>query len=380
MALHPGQRIGPWVVDQPLGSGGHADVVLALHHSTGQKAAVKLLRQSHHEIRERLLREGEAQRALNHKNVVAVREILEHNGQPALVMDYVDGPSLQEVLTHGPLSTDNLDRIAMGLLAGVGAAHEAGIVHRDLKPANILIESGVPRICDFGIAKLLYDDSVELSATQTGSALGTPAYMAPEQIRDARRVDFRADVYSIGAVLYECAVGHPAFPGEDLLDVFTAIAAGTYVPVVQIRHDLPPRMLEAINCALRPDPNDRYASAGVMRVAWRCADDLTEDTPAPISMSKIPIPSVTPMPVAAALTNEVPIEPAEPEPEPIVWDRFQLAAAAGAFVVAVCIAILVSVQIIQTNQDISEKPAKIQENDAASTEGGGVEVRRDVGG
>ena len=204
--------------------------------------------------------------------------------------------------------------------------------------------------------------------------------MAPEQIRDARRVDFRADVYSIGAVLYECAVGQPAFPGEDLLDVFTAIAAGTYVPVVQIRHDLPPRMLEAINCALRPEPNDRYASAGVMRVAWRCADDLTEDTPAPISMSKIPIPNVTPLPVGATLMREESFEPTEPTPDLITWDRFQLAAAAGAFVVAVCVAILVSVQIIQTNEDISEKQREVQENEASSMDEGGVEVRRDVGG
>ena len=277
--------------------------MLALHHSTGQKAAVKLLRQSHHEIRERLLREGEAQRALDHKNVVAVQDILDHQGQPALVMDYVEGPSLEQVLKHGPLTTENLDRVALGLLSGVGAAHHAGIVHRDLKPANILIENGVPRICDFGIAKLLFDDDLKMSATQTGSALGTPAYMAPEQIRDARRVDFRADVYSIGAVLYECAVGKPAFPGEDLLDVFTAIASGTYTPVVQIRHNLPPRMLEAINCALKADPNERYASAGVMRVAWRSSDDLTEDTPAPISLSQIPIPNPTPTPSSVSYTH-----------------------------------------------------------------------------
>ena len=361
-------------MDRPLGSGGHADVVLALHHSTGQKAAVKLLRQSHHEIRERLLREGEAQRALDHKNVVAVQEILDHQGQPALVMDYVEGPSLEQVLKHGPLSTKNLDRIALGLLAGVGAAHHAGIVHRDLKPANILIENGVPRICDFGIAKLLYDDDVKMSATQTGSALGTPAYMAPEQIRDARRVDFRADVYSIGAVLYECAVGQPAFPGEDLLDVFTAIAAGTYTPVVQIRHDLPPRMLAAINCALKPDPNERYASAGVMRVAWRSSDELTEDTPAPISLSQIPIPRPSPSP--APSDSEV------DNPQVVVqrMDQFKLLAAFGAFFAAVILALLVTQQIMQTNDDIFEKVKVNAEYEASEDEVDGVQVRPGVGG
>jgi len=277
-------RIGAYQILAPLGQGAHADVY-RVRHVDGTFHALKILRQSSEEIRGRLLREGQMQRALSHPNIVSVTDLVEHRGHLGLVMDFVDGPSLRERLVQGAITFEELDNYARDILQGVAAAHEMGIVHRDLKPGNILLDNHRARVCDFGIAKALFgEDRFDGITTRTGSALGTPAYMAPEQIRDARRVDQRADVYSLGAVFYEMFTGQPPFTG-DLLEVFTAIGNGHYIPIIRKDTTLPARICQAIDGAMTTDPDQRISSAGVMLAVWTQSVTVDDHQPAPLSLT-----------------------------------------------------------------------------------------------
>jgi serine/threonine-protein kinase len=156
-------------------------------------------------------------------------------------------------------------RLFRGVLAGVAEAHGIGLVHRDLKPANVLVASGprgrIPKVADFGLAKVLMDEQPDAPhLTRSGTAMGTPAYMAPEQIRNARRVDHRADIFSLGCILYELMSGRRPFAGEDMLSVFNAVASGEHAPLPH----LPPATQLAIRGALRVSPEDRIPSCDIL--------------------------------------------------------------------------------------------------------------------
>lgn len=313
MTLREGATVGPYRIVCHLGRGGHADVYEVVHEQQSTTHALKLLHHSSHEVRTRMIREARTQASLEHPNIVRVTDMLEHEGMIGMVMDYVQGPSLAELIGPGGLQVEDLERLATSLLSAMAAAHDAGVVHRDLKPANILIEDGVARICDFGIAKVLgQEQDPEHLTTQTGSALGTPAYMAPEQIRDARRVDQRADVYSLGVLLYEAATGRRAYPQTDVVDLMVAVANGDAPPAVTLRPDLPQRICAILDCAMSVNPDRRYASAGVMLAVWSVMDDPSTDLPAPLDWS---------MEEESTDIFHVPVapSPAPPAPEPPHW-------------------------------------------------------------
>ena len=275
MALVIGDSVLGCTILKELGAGATAAVYLVRHESSGGHYALKVLEHTSEDIRVRMVDEGEAQSRLKHPNIVNVHEILEIDGQPALLMDYIDGPSLEAVLeSSGRLSLAAADGVAVGLLAAMAHAHAAGIIHRDLKPGNILLErSGalwIPKVADFGVAKILgRDEGRGRARTQTGSALGTPAYMAPEQIRDAKSIDVRADLYSLGTIFYEMLCGEPVFPGEDLLTIFSAVVSAQYEPLENRVPDLPDRMQTVVERCLSLDPDDRYPSCRVALEAWQ---------------------------------------------------------------------------------------------------------------
>jgi serine/threonine-protein kinase len=275
--LRPGVVIaGRYTVESVIGRGGMAVVYQVMHHQLGTPCALKVLSLAAHSVRGRLLQEGHVQAALAHPNVVSVIDVVDVAGSPGLVMELVRGPSLEQLLGHGLLTLPQCDALAEGLFAGLAAAHNRGLIHRDLKPANILCavtdDGLVAKITDFGLAKLIGEETgaSEANNTRSGTTMGTPAYMAPEQIRNAKNVDQRADVFSLGAVLYEIVTGVQAFGGsDDLLDIFTRVAAGTYKPPNELRDELPPRVERALRGALEPDRDLRIRDCQTLRMVWQ---------------------------------------------------------------------------------------------------------------
>jgi hypothetical protein len=199
---------------------------------------------------------------LDHPGVVRVLDVIELEGHPALVLELIPGGrTLADRLAEGPLRDDEVDAIAEALFDAVASAHAHGLVHRDLKPANILLDAGRPRIADFGLAKALGE--LGSVATATGALLGTPAYMAPEQVQDPRSVDARADLFSLGAILYELLAGKRAFPGAPTEAMWRA-AHGDVAPLGS--ND--PRAAAAA-WALRPHADARPPEVAALRGAWR---------------------------------------------------------------------------------------------------------------
>jgi len=267
--LSEGAQIGAWRVTSLLGQGGLAVVWRVVHARTGAVRALKVLTAPDAGHSARLLREARAQAGLSHPNVVDVEDVLEVAGQPALLMALVEGPSLAGLLSAGLLPLPEALALFEGVLAGVEAAHGSGVVHRDLKPANVLLDpraggGWTPRVADFGLARQLSAEAVQ-ALTATGAVLGTPAYMAPEQARDPSGVDARADIFSLGAVLFELACGRPPFSGVDLLAVIARAAAGDFPDPASLRPDLPASVRAAICGALAPDPGDRVPDCDTLR-------------------------------------------------------------------------------------------------------------------
>jgi len=272
MDLPTGTAIdGRYVVTGQLGRGAMATVYRVRHAELGTVHALKVLDSTSPDLERRLLVEGRAQAALRHPNVVAVTDVVRVDGAPGLVMELVEGPTLEQVLARGSLTVPEVDELARGLFAGVAAAHDAELVHRDLKPGNILLAVGdgvTPRVTDFGLAKLLTDGGD--TATRSGATLGTPAYMAPEQVRSSRDVDARADVFALGAILYELLAGRRPFSGGDSFATMEAVAYGRYTPIDEAAPGAPARMREAVTAALVTDREARAPSVAALAAQW-CA-------------------------------------------------------------------------------------------------------------
>lgn len=281
-----GDRIDRYELMSPIGRGGVGAVYRVRHVLLGSEHALKVLLIDAATRRARLMREGRLQANLRHPNLVPVTDLVVQEGLLALVMDLVRGPSV-EGLRSQQLTVPEIDALAAGVLSGAAVMHQHGTVHRDLKPANVLVEVVDGRvnalITDLGIAKLLLDDGAALSGggepiTRSGLMLGTPGYMAPEQYRSARRVDARADVFSLGALLFRLAAGTSAFPARSWAEAYERASKGIRQPLSALRPDAPARWSQAIDAALRPDPEGRPADAAALRTLW-----LEESDPARIA-------------------------------------------------------------------------------------------------
>lgn len=248
-----GAELGRYVLVRLLGAGGQGQVWLARHRELGSLHAIKILGDGRAGVVERLRQEGRLQAATSHPNIVRVTDTVEVDGHPALVMEYVDGPTLGALLEGRRPDVAELDAIGLGILRGAAHAHDRGWVHRDLKPANILLsaEDGVlvPKIADFGLAKVLDEADPQGTAigTPTRQGVGTPRFMSMEQVAGLRP-DPRMDVFALGAVLFELLTGRPAFPTAE--DWATAIQRDQYPDVDEAA--APARMCAAVRAALQP--------------------------------------------------------------------------------------------------------------------------------
>lgn len=266
--LKPGDTLASrFVIERPLGSGGMGAVYLARDNTLAEQVAVKViagLAMLDPGATDRFRREASAARRISHPNVVRLHDIGEEKGLLFLSMEYVAGPSLAELLDrHGQLPLPQVRHIAAQICDGLAAAHAQGIVHRDLKPGNVLLDDQQRvKLIDFGLARLPNLEGM----TATGMIMGTPEYMAPEQIKSGA-VDPRSDVYALGALLFHCLAGRPPFTGETPIAVSLAQMIEAPPALRSLRPDLPEAWEQFVMIALAKDPSQRYASAHDMRGA-----------------------------------------------------------------------------------------------------------------
>ncbi|MCB9742935.1 MAG: serine/threonine protein kinase [Alphaproteobacteria bacterium] len=281
--LAPGQDIDRFEVEARIGQGAHAVVYRVQHSALGTRHALKVLTNADETVRKRLLQEGRIQAELQHPNVVAVTDVLELPHTLGLVMDYVYGPPLADWLRAQQPDVEQALDIFRNIVEGVRAAHRLGIVHRDLKPANVLMawdgQRYTPRVTDFGLAKV----ERKPGAMGSAQALGTPAYMAPEQIRDAARVDPRADIFSLGCILYELLCGVRPFRTLEIPVLFNEILNGRYPPPEKLNPELPEHLLVTIRRCLEVERWRRPPSCDVLLHMLDGFDEgaAVEPTPAP---------------------------------------------------------------------------------------------------
>jgi serine/threonine protein kinase len=285
--LDLGKTVDRYVVERVLGAGGTAMVYLVKHSSLGTLHALKVLTLTGSSIRERMVREGQVQAKLQHPNVVAVTDQLDIDGALGLLMEYVDGPSLEAALQRYRLTMGDAETLFGGILSGVRAAHREGLVHRDLKPANVLLSRSpdgfIPKVTDFGLAKMLEQDP-SVAHTRSGIAMGTPSYMAPEQIRDARSVDQRADIWSLGCILYELTTRIRAFPGDEALAIYNAVVDGNYLSPRVHQPEMPERLHQAIVGCLQVDLDARIPDCDTLAAVMSGSIPWLVDPPSPTSL------------------------------------------------------------------------------------------------
>ncbi len=261
-----GQVVGNYRVASVLGRGGMGIVYKAVHPGIGSRVAIKLLNKECSDnpaLVERFFAEARAVNVIRHEALVNVIDLAQlPDGRPYIMMEYLDGTPLSGYFAkYGALPLGTLAKLLLQVLEGLGAAHQKGIIHRDLKPDNLYVTSGARvKILDFGIAKLRPDMASSTAETRAGSVIGTPQYMSPEQAV-GQPVDQRADLYSVGVILFEGSTGQRPFPATTLYELLKAHVELMPPAPSSLRPDIPRQLENVLLHALQKDPGYRYQTA-----------------------------------------------------------------------------------------------------------------------
>jgi Tol biopolymer transport system component/tRNA A-37 threonylcarbamoyl transferase component Bud32 len=347
MQLPTGERLGPYEVTSPLGSGGMGDVYRARDTRLSREVAIKILpaKMARDEERQRRFEvEAQAASALNHPNIVAVHDIGSHNGTPYVVQELLEGETLRERLDEGTLSTRKALDYALQVARGLAAAHARGIVHRDLKPANIFItRDGLVKILDFGLAKLTQNGDEESDSDSTGlptmtrgttpgSVLGTVGYMSPEQVH-GKPADPRSDIFAFGAVLYEMVMGQRAFKGTSAVETMSAIIKEEPPEISVTGKVLPAGLERLIFHCLEKKPEDRFQSArdlvfdlesisGATTLGSGAQAALREEPPSRRLVTRLALAALAVLAVSAAyLAGRQAVDPSTPSYQQVTYRR-----------------------------------------------------------
>jgi len=297
--LEPGERVGDHlVVRSVLGQGGTAIVYEALHTRLGASVALKVLDvpdSFRYDGVLRMQREAEVCASIEDPHVPRIYDINAlPDGTPYVVMEKVSGTTLEAMLAAGPLALDTILDIADDLLAALEAVHRVGVIHRDIKPANLILQPEGDgtfrvRLMDFGVSEAVCPEASDPKLTRVGTVVGTPHYMAPEQIT-GEAVDARADVYATGVVLFEMLSGRMPFEGESTAEVVAAVLRQAPLPLASLRPDVPRRLEGVVMRAMAPRPNGRYLTVRDMRAELAECRTFEQTVARPSVLSLVPAP------------------------------------------------------------------------------------------
>jgi serine/threonine protein kinase len=288
------ENIGKYKITNILGKGAMGIVYKALDPDINREVAIKTIRfdlvseeSDREEMMQRFVREAQAAGKLTHSNIITIYDVGQEKDMTYIVMQYIEGQSLQKVISTGEkVSTQEVIQLMDQLCKALDYAHDNGIVHRDIKPANILLDKkGKPFIVDFGVARL---ESSTL--TEAGATLGTPSYMSPEQVM-GKKVDRRSDIFSLGSILYELLTGKRAFQAQSITTVIYKIINEEPLALTEVKKGLPMGFERIVCKALAKDPRDRYQTCAELAADLHNLDQLSDKT-IPVTMIKEELPTL----------------------------------------------------------------------------------------
>jgi len=298
MSLAAGSKLGPYEIVGPLGAGGMGEVYRAKDTRLERTVAIKVLPEtvsSNAERKQRFEREARAISSLNHPNICALYDVGSQEGLEYLVLEYVEGETLEKRLEGGPLPTDALLRHGIEIADALEKAHRSGVIHRDLKPANIMLTKSGAKLLDFGLAKWSAAGASEEETLKTlttagakltgeGTILGTVQYMAPEQL-EGKEADARTDLFAFGEVLYEMATGRGAFAGKTKASLIAAILSAEPAPISTLQPMTPPALDRLVRGCLAKDPEERWQTAHDVKLQLRAIAEggSLSGLPAPVA-------------------------------------------------------------------------------------------------
>ncbi len=335
--LQVGSTVDGWHIDRVIHQGSMAVTFAVSHPSRPTTCAMKLLFMQEPSFQERLRRAGEALRTIRHPNLLPIVDVVVIEGKVAVVSDYIEGTNLTGWVAAKERNLTELVQLFRKASLGLRAAHAHGLVHRNLKPAKILVDlTDHPYVHDFMLGKVMSVET-EKAVTQMGTTFGTPQYMAPEQFRGAASVDERADVFSMGCILFEMVTGRRAFDGTGVIEIYQQVANGIRPKVHELRGDCPPALEVLVAEMLAPDPDARIPSIREL-VNRLDSDGELRQLVNPSFRTATPVSALTSeRPVKKAVSLEAPgnlqgppkvlsvtpvepqrteLPPVEPEPEP----------------------------------------------------------------